>query len=250
MLIVRPEDTLHKAWMCRVLTALVDDPVLVHALRFKGGTCAAMRGFLNRFSVDLDFDVLGSRRALSALRTRCAAVLRGTGIIIHNYSTTTLQYFLKYTAGPRQRTTLKIDGLIPPPKANQYEPVYLPDINRIVWCQTRDTMVANKLVAPLDRFAQRGGVAGRDIYDIHAFLSHGFTYAEAVIRERRRQTHLEFFADLIAFVMQHVTATTIDQDLNVLLPLDEFKRIRGRLKDETLMLLRTEAARSTAPDFC
>jgi predicted nucleotidyltransferase component of viral defense system len=243
MLIVKPEDTLHKAWMCRVLAALVDDPVLMHHLRFKGGTCAAMRGFLNRFSVDLDFDVLGALRLLPGFRKRCAAVFHEAGLTIHTASVNTLQYFLKYPAEPRQRATLKIDALIPPPKANRYEPVYFPDVDRVVWCQTRATMVANKLVAPLDRFAQRGGVAGRDIYDIHVFLSRGFAYAAPVIRERRKQTLPAFFADLIAFVAAHVTARTIDQDLNVLLPLDEFRRIRTRLKDETLMLLRTEAAR-------
>jgi len=243
MLIVRPENILRKTWMCRVLAALVDDPVLMQHLRFKGGTCAAMRGFLDRFSVDLDFDVLGARVMLPALRRRCARVFHDVGLTVSASSANTLQFFLKYTAGPRQRTTLKVDGLIPPPKANEYEPAYLPDIDRIAWCHTRETMVANRLVAPLDRFEQRGGVAGRDIYDIHAFLSHGFAYAEPVIRERRRQPMPAFFRDLIAFVEQHITATTIDQDLNTLLPLAEFKRIRSRLKDETLMLLRTELER-------
>ena len=58
MLIPRREDAIHKAWLLRLLTAICEQPTLSQNLGFKGGTCAAMRGFLNRFSIDLDFDLL------------------------------------------------------------------------------------------------------------------------------------------------------------------------------------------------
>ena len=51
-------DAIHKAWLNRVLTAITDNAHLVTLLRFKGGTCAAMRGLIERFSVDLDFDLI------------------------------------------------------------------------------------------------------------------------------------------------------------------------------------------------
>lgn len=43
--------------MNRLLIEIVDQPVLAHNLVFKGGTCAGMLGYLDRFSVDLDFDL-------------------------------------------------------------------------------------------------------------------------------------------------------------------------------------------------
>jgi predicted nucleotidyltransferase component of viral defense system len=58
MLDRRPQDILHKSYLHRVLAEIVDHPVLSQALAFKGGTCAAMLGYLDRFSIDLDFDVL------------------------------------------------------------------------------------------------------------------------------------------------------------------------------------------------
>ena len=59
MIANRPGDVTHKIQLLRLLTAIIDDPVLSSSLFFKGGTCAAMSGFLNRFSVDLDFDLSG-----------------------------------------------------------------------------------------------------------------------------------------------------------------------------------------------
>ena len=58
MLDLRPEDILHKSNLHRLLMEVVDQPVLAQSLAFKGGTCAAMLGYLDRFSVDLDFDLV------------------------------------------------------------------------------------------------------------------------------------------------------------------------------------------------
>ena len=57
MITLRPQDTVHKAHLLRVLTEIVDNQILSSSLYFKGGTCASMIGILDRFSVDLDFDL-------------------------------------------------------------------------------------------------------------------------------------------------------------------------------------------------
>jgi len=233
-------NVLHKIWLCRVLTLIVDNPELAKALRFKGGTCAAMRGFLNRFSVDLDFDIIAEKSELPKLRKICKSIFEKSGLEIKDQSSNTLQFFLKYPAENRQRNTLKIDCLIPPPRANEYEIVYLSDIDRMVWCQSRATMVANKLVAPLDRFEKNGSIAGRDIFDIHSFLLQGFSYNKNVIIERRNQSVHVFFERLIDFIDKHITMKVIDQDLNPLLPIKEYRKIRKNLKNETILLLKIE----------
>lgn len=58
MLDLRPEDIINKSYLHRLLAEIVDQPTLGQSLAFKGGTCAAMLGYLDRFSVDLDFDVV------------------------------------------------------------------------------------------------------------------------------------------------------------------------------------------------
>ena len=57
MIYLRPQDTYHKSQLVRLLVEIIDNHILGRSLYFKGGTCAAMRGFLDRFSVDLDFDL-------------------------------------------------------------------------------------------------------------------------------------------------------------------------------------------------
>ena len=57
MILPSPKDALHRGQMYRVLTAIADSSFLSRSLIFKGGTCAAMQGCLDRFSVDLDFDL-------------------------------------------------------------------------------------------------------------------------------------------------------------------------------------------------
>lgn len=243
MILPHPKDALHKAWLYRVLSSIYDDAFLAQFLFFKGGTCAAMLGYLDRFSIDLDFDFVGERKTLSETRARLERVFHSLGLTIGDKSKTVPQYFLKYTAEQSSRNTLKIDTTIPPPKTNQYEPKRFHEIDRIITCQTLETMVANKLVALIDRYQKKEALAGRDIYDIHHFFLKGFRYNKEVIRERTGKNMPEFFAELIAFIEKYITEEILTQDLNPLLPYEKFSRIRKALKQETLMLLRDESKR-------
>lgn len=238
-----PRDAVHKAWLLRVLTAIADTPALAQILRFKGGTCAAMRGFLDRFSVDLDFDHIGGPEDLAHVHEKLERVFAELGLEIKDSSKVVPQYFVRYPAPQSERNTIKVEVTTLAPHANTYETVRLQEIDRIFHCHTEGTMFANKLVALLDRYEKHGSIAGRDVYDIHHFFLQALRYDPAVIEERRGTSVPQFFDELIAFVEGHVTQTTLDQDLNVLLALTDFKRIRHILKQETLTFLRDERAR-------
>lgn len=246
MILSKPKDAVHKAWLYRVLAGIYDDAFLADALAFKGGTCAAMLGYLDRFSIDLDFDYRGERSSVVETRTRIEHIFRELGLSIRHQSKVVPQYFLKYEA-PNElmsdRNTIKIDAVVPPPKANTYEAKRFHEIDRVITCQTLETMVANKLVALIDRYEHSEAIAGRDLYDIHHFFLKGYRYNEGVIRERTGKDTTRFFADIIVFVEKHITDEIITQDLNTLLPYEKFSQIRKILKRETLMFLRDEYAR-------
>lgn len=237
MLIPSVRDTVHRAWMLRLLSAIADDRPLCSSLCFKGGTCAAMRALLDRFSVDLDFDLL-SLRDIPTTRRRLERIFKRLHLTIKDQSKEVPQYFLRYDAEGGKRSTIALDITVPPPKSNEYEIVHFADIDRFLPCQTVGTMVANKLVTPLDRFEKHGTIAGRDVYDIHHFLFQGLPWNTAVIEERSGMKTPQFVCTLREFIDAHVTQTVIDQDLNPLLPPAEFRRIRRILKQETLNLLR------------
>lgn len=239
MLIPNAHDAVHRAQMLRLLSAIADDRTLMSMLFFKGGTCAAMRDLLDRFSVDLDFD-LRSKDDIPVARKHLESIFEELDLTIKDQSKIIPQYFLRYNAGEGSRNTIALDITVPPPKANEHEVIRFADIDRFLPCQTVATMVANKLVTPLDRFEKHRTIAGRDIYDIHHFLTHGLSWNAAVIEERSGKPTEKFFKTLHDFIEKHVTQTIIDQDLNPLLLPTQFRKIRRTLKQETLALLRQQ----------
>ena len=103
-------------------------------------------------------------------------------------------------------------------------------------------------MALIERYEKREAIAGRDLYDIHHFFLKGFRYNTGVIHERTGKNVPQFFADLTAFVEQHITDDIIAQDLNTLLSYEKFSQIRKILKNETLMFLRDEQKRLNLTD--
>lgn len=243
MILPSQKDAIHKAWLYRLLAEIYDKPELAGALYFKGGTCAAMLGYLDRFSVDLDFDFAGKSADVPAIQKNLENIFKNLGLEVKDKSRNVPQYFLKYPAKTGERNTIKLDVTFPPPQANKYEPREFIDIDRIITCQTIETMFANKLVALIERYEKNESIAGRDLYDIHHFFLQGFGYDKEVVKERRKKPVLEFFKELAKFMEKNITETIINQDLNILLTPEKFQKIRKILKRETSMFLRDEILR-------
>ena len=237
MLNQKQKEAYHKAQLYRLLINLIDNKIIATDIYFKGGTCCSMLGYLDRFSVDLDFDLKkGANKHL--LRRELHLIFEKLDLIIKDESKTTLQFFLRYQAPNKERNTLKLEIIDNSFDAIDYKLQYLKDIDRAIICQTLECMFANKLVALTDRYKKRGTIAGRDVYDIHYFFSHGYDYKKEVIKERTGQISHDYFKELIVFIKEKITQKIIDQDLNFLLPSKEFQVIRKTLKTETLMFLK------------
>lgn len=236
MLEIRAEDILHKSYLNRLLMEIIDRPGLSHNLALKGGTCAAMLGYLDRFSVDLDFDVLKDADEVE-LRAELHQVFDHLGLSIKGEFDRALIFQLRYPNEAGKRNTLKVSASSLTVKANQYQVQYLAEIDRLMNCQTIATMFANKLVAVTDRYDLHRTVAGRDIYDIHHFFIRGYSFHAPVIQERTGLEPREYLKRLSSFIKKHVTQTIISEDLNTLLPDKKFQQIRKILIPETLSLL-------------
>lgn len=237
MMLPNPNDALHKAMLYRLLIAIVDNKELASCLYFKGGTCAAMLGWLDRFSVDLDFD-LATDGNKQKVRQLLLEVFSQTGFTVAQSAKTELFFILQYNAQPGQRNNLKVSIIDNPVRANVYEPQYLNEIDRYVMCQSKETMVANKLVAVTDRFKKHHTIAGRDIYDVHHFFIRGYHFNDRVITERTGKTPAVYIKELAGFIEKRVTQKMITEDLSFLLPTDRFQAIRKTLKSEVLLFLK------------
>jgi predicted nucleotidyltransferase component of viral defense system len=96
MSILNKQDAIHKAWLYRLLEGVADDSFLPSVLRFKGGTCATMLGWLDRFSVDLDFDYAGDQTQVAQARRSFERMAISLGLTIKDSSKRGIQYFLRY----------------------------------------------------------------------------------------------------------------------------------------------------------
>ena len=197
-------DNIHKAWLYRLLEAIASDQYLSSVLYFKGGTCASMLGWLDRFSVDLDFDYGGKLEDVQKTRDSLEVIFDDLGLSIKDSSKNGLQYFLKYKNDKNDknitRNTLKIDASFPLFASSKYIPQRFLEIDRVFICQTKEMMFSHKLCALMDRFERTGHIAGRDLYDIHHFFMNGYGYDTAVITERTGLSPREFFSKLDLYI--------------------------------------------------
>lgn len=242
MILPRLQDARHKNQMYRLLAAILSDNMLANRLFFKGGTCASLRGILDRFSVDLDFD-LPDKNEKTAVRVQLGTCFKKLGLIIKDQSQKHLQFFLKYEAPQWQRNTLKLEITdIVSPK-NTYEPVNLAELNLYCRAQTIETMVANKMYAAIARFKKNNTIAGRDFYDLHHFLLQGLPVNRDVVEERTGLKYAQYLRKLIEFIQKQVTEELLYQDLNSLIPAIKLKPAIKTLKQELLVLLSDEIKR-------
>ena len=230
MILPKREDAYHKAQLFRLLTEILDSSIAKN-IYFKGGSAAAMLGFLDRFSVDLDFD-LKSNVDKKVIDKNLRKIFQELDLKISQKSNKSLFYLLKYSAKPGSRNTIKLSLIDTVLKSNIYSTFYLAEIDRFAFCQTKETMFANKLVAMTDRYKKHKMIAGRDIYDIHHFFLSGFRYNEAVIRERTGKKPINYFIDLIKFIETKVTDKIISEDLSFLLTNEKFQLTRKVLKEK------------------
>ena len=239
---LRSDDVYHKSQLNRLLIEIVDTPIMANSLAFNGGTCAAMLGYLDRFSVDLDFDQLaGTDTCL--IRHAFEEIFARLGFEVLVAFDTALIFQLRYPNDPGKRNKLKVSANSLIVTADQYKVQYFPEIDRLVKCQTIETMFANKLVALTDRFKLHGSLAARDLYDIHHFFIKGFSYNSDVIIERTGDSPKDYFISLQVFIREHITQRMVDEDLNSLLPNQKFQSVRKLLIPETLSLLKSEVSR-------
>lgn len=242
MITPRSCDARHKIQQLRLLTALIDDPYLAQLIVFKGGTCATLLGYLDRFSVDLDFDIVenADKKKINKLIMDCASSL---GLTIQKKSARTLFYVFKYKSKPGERNSLKLSLISGKTDYNLYEKKYIADIDRFVNCETVETMFAHKLVALTDRYKKNKTVAFRDIYDIHHFFEKGYFYIPEIIKFRTGKNIIDYLQEVVQFIEKKVSEKQITEEMNFLLPKDKFEVIRKRLKQETIMLVRDEIKR-------
>lgn len=244
MILPKAQDARHKNQMYRLLKAILSDNLLANQLYFKGGTYAALQNVLDRFSIDLDFD-LPDKSKKPTIQKKLHTIFSKLELTTKDQSQKHLQFFLKYPSATNQRNTLKLEINDQPSNKNTYKKAYLPEINMYCNGHTIDTMFANKLVAAKERFDRNNKIAGRDFYDLHQFFDQGLPINQAVIKDRTGKTQPQYLKELSKFIKQQLTQKHLNQDLNPLLTTNKQNKIIPYLKEELLIFIQDEIKRNT-----
>lgn len=237
MILPKQSDAPHKYQMFRLLTAILSETQLATELIFKGGTCASLRGWLNRFSVDLDFD-LPNKKMSGQFRHKFHILFNRLGFKIKDESHKYLQFFLQYPSKIGLRNTLKLEINDDVSPHNESEIANLNEINLSCRSQTQKTMVSMKMVAALKRYQDHRTIAGRDFYDLHYFFKQGYGFKKEIIEERIGMATADYLNKLEKFIIEKVTDKLLFEDLNPLLPAVDLKGSVKNLKKELLWMLR------------
>lgn len=222
--------TPHKNVLIRILKDIFTDPTIGPVLGFKGGTAAYLFYGLDRFSVDLDFDLLDKGRE--------EHVFGRIKKILENYGTMkdcrkkrySLFFLLSCHDKERDAQNIKIEINLRDFGSKYELKSYLGIAMKVM---VREDMAAHKLVA----LYEREGKTNRDIFDVQFFLRNNWPIQKEIIEARTGLPFVKFIDRCIDIVDQKRERGMLS-GIGELLDERQKQWVRAKLKTETVFLLR------------
>lgn len=220
----------HKNILIKILKDIYTDPTIGPILGFKGGTAAALFYDLDRFSADLDFDLLDAERE-DYVFERVKAILEGYGKLKQaRKKRFNLFYVLSYDEKNINAQNVKVE-------INRREFGSRYDVRSFLGISMqvmiKEDMAAHKLCAMHERI----GKTNRDIFDVQLFLAHDWPVNKKIVEERMNVSYKEFLKNAIKAV-EKVDERDILAGMGELLTEKQKTWAKTKLKSETLFALR------------
>jgi len=218
--------SIHRTILFQILKDIYSDTSISPFLGFKGGTAALLFYGLDRFSVDLDFDLLDKNKA--------AYIFEQLQKIVQRYGILKEQYLKRYSlfcllSYESQAHNIKIE-VNRRQFGSAYEVKTFLGVSMLV--MTKADMFAHKLVAMHERI----GKTSRDIYDVWFFLTKRFPINKDILVDRTKQTSNEFILTCIS-QLQEMNNKHILTGVGELLTDSKKDWARQKLREETIALL-------------
>lgn len=222
--------TKHRTILIKILKDIFTDTTIAPVLGFKGGTAALLFYDLDRFSVDLDFDLLDATKE-DYVFEKIKTILEGHGVLKEaSKKRFNLIYILSYDNKDINAQNIKVEI-----NRREFNSKY--DIQSFLSISmkvmVKEDMAAHKLVAIYERI----GKANRDIYDAYFFLHHDWPINKQIIKERTGMSFKDFLKKCISLV-EKVDNTDILAGMGELLDEKQKVWIKINLKKEILFLLK------------
>lgn len=215
------DKNIHKLYMAQILSLLFKDKDLCNVLAFKGGTSLMFFHNLNRFSTDLDFNLLVPEK-LDMVYDKVRTILTRFGSIDDEAKKLYGPVFvLNYGKGERM---LKVEISIRQ-YPNHYEMRSLAGTD--IRVMTLPDMFAHKLCAMGERLSPR------DVYDVWFFLQNHTEINEEIVKIRTGKSVGEYAAWCAGHVRES-SPKLLMQGLGEVLNDTKSKNfVKNRLIDET-----------------
>jgi predicted nucleotidyltransferase component of viral defense system len=197
----------HETVLKSILRDVYQDDILKTSLGFKGGTCLYIFYNLDRFSVDLDFNITNDNFDPNKVTT----IVKQCLSIEEQEKRNTWFWLGSYEKG-KQKVKIEISKRDYP---DRY--INLNFYGLTIPTMTPDCMFAHKLCAISDRKK----LLSRDLYDAHFMFKNrhksGFEINEEIIKIRTGKTSKEYCEFLIPFIEKEVHPRTILEGIGELI---------------------------------
>ena len=220
----------HKNILIKILKDIYTDATISPILGFKGGTAATFFYGLDRFSLDLDFDLLDSDKE--------DYVFERVKVIIGNYGKIkearkkrfNLLYVLSYDDKDMNAQNAKVE-ISRREFGSRYSVESFLGISMQV--MVKEDMAAHKLCAMYERI----GKTNRDIFDVHFFLSSDWSVNKKIVEDRTGVSYTEFVKKCIEG-LEKLDDSNILSGMGELLTEKQKSWAKAKLKSEALFSLR------------
>lgn len=220
----------HKNILIRILKDIYTNTTVGPFLGFKGGTAVYLFYDLNRFSIDLDFDLLDEAKE-NLIFKEVKKILADYGTIKEaRKKRYNLFYLLSYNNKVRGARNVKVEINRRDFGSNYEVKSYLGISMKIM---VKEDLTAHKLVAMFERI----GRTNRDIYDVWFFLHNNWPINEEIIEKRTGMTYKIFLRKCIDS-LEKMSNRNILAGMGELLNEKQKAWVKSKLKDETIFLLR------------
>ena len=224
---MRVNITTHKNILIKILKDIYTDSSLGPLLGFKGGTAVYLFYSLNRFSVDLDFDLLNENKEQEVFE-KVEKIAKEYGMVKDKINKSHTLFILLSYSEEAQNIKIEINKRS---FGSQYEVKNYLGISMLV--MRSEDMFAHKLVA----MTERGKIANRDIFDTHFFLKADWEINREIIEQRTKTSFATYLKRCIDFL-------EVKSERGILFGIGELINekqkywVKSKLKKDTIFLLK------------
>ena len=179
----------HKQVMTKLLLDLVSEKSLSAKLGFKGGAALFLMYDLDRFSTDLDFDLIGAEDKDEI--SKITEIIKSNISILDKHTKRYTWYWMGSYGRGEHKIKVEINTRKYP---NEYE---IKDFRGYsINVLKPEYVFAHKLCAVLDRKV----LQNRDLYDVWWMFGHDFPINEEIIKLRMGKSLKEYLAEVLEMI--------------------------------------------------